>query len=205
MPPSIIFDDFDRFLHHGVSKATPGTTKINAFWCMFAGRSTTCVSDHCNTGIRILCGGFNGKFLMILSDFCIHGVSKATPGTTKANAFWCNFAGRSTARVFDQCNTGLRIFCGHFVVNFRRFWAIFASMAWAKQHRERQKWTPFYAFSHVGRRRAFVTIAKPEAIFFRGHFKSDLHAFWVIFARFFGPVRALLPSLRMVLGALPNA
>ena len=30
-------------LHHGVSKATPGTTKMNACWCMFAGRSTTCV------------------------------------------------------------------------------------------------------------------------------------------------------------------
>ena len=27
------------------------------------------------------------KFSMTLSDFCIHGVSKATPVTTKANAF----------------------------------------------------------------------------------------------------------------------
>ena len=68
--------------------------------------------------------------------FCIHGESKATPGATKMNAFLYIFAGRSTARVFYQCNTGIRIFCDNFVMNFRRFWALFASMTWAKQHRE---------------------------------------------------------------------
>ena len=43
---------------------------------------------------------FHGRFSMVLSDFCIHGVSKAPPGTTKMNAFWCIFAGRSTACVW---------------------------------------------------------------------------------------------------------
>ena len=52
---------------------------------------------------------FNGKFSMILSDFCIHGVRKATPVTTKANAFWCNFAGRSTACVFEHCTIGIYV------------------------------------------------------------------------------------------------
>ena len=45
-----------------MSKATAGTTKSTAFWCMFAGRPTTCVSNHCNYGIRIFCGDFMVKF-----------------------------------------------------------------------------------------------------------------------------------------------
>ena len=86
---------------------------------------------------------------MILDDFerfCIHGVKKATLGRTKINVFWCIFAGHSTAYVSDHGTTGNRIFYDHFFVKFRRFWTIFASMAWAKQHGERQKWTRYDAF-----------------------------------------------------------
>ena len=67
---------------------------------------------------------FNGKFSMILSDFCIHGVRKATPVTTKANAFWCNFAGRSTACVFEHCTIGIYVFSCSFRGDL---WCILAS------------------------------------------------------------------------------
>ena len=107
-----------------MSKATAGTTKINAFWCMFARRPTTCVSNHCNYGIRIFLWWFYGKFSMILSDFCMHGVRKATPVTTKANAFWCNFAGRSTACVFEHCTIGIYVFSCSFRGDL---WCILAS------------------------------------------------------------------------------
>ena len=62
------------------------------------------------------------------------------------NAFLCIFAGRPTACIADHCKTGLRIFCDYFLVNFQRFWVIFASMAWAKQYRERQKYNSFMYF-----------------------------------------------------------
>ncbi len=149
MPPSMIFDDFERFCIHGESKATPGATKMNAFLYIFAGQSTARVFDQCNTRASHFLWSFCDEFSTILNNFCIHGVSKATAGTTKMTAFLC----------------------------------IFISL----------------------RRRAFLTIAKPEVTFFRAHFKLDLEAFSVIFARFFGSVRALLPSLRMVLGARQNA
>ena len=145
---------------------------------------------------------------MIFDDFerfCIHGESKATPGATKMNAFLYIFAGRSTARVFDQCNTGIRIFCDHFVMNFRRFWALFASMTWAKQHREWQKWTQFDAFSQVKRRRAFLTIATPGCMFFRAHFAVILDVFWRHFAWFWAPIWKPDLGIWMVLGAGQNA
>ena len=151
---------------------------LDRYWCIFSIFSVFSRFDHVLKhslwcfGISFLFFWWFFNFWTSFADFhdferfCIHGESKATPGATKMNAFLYIFAGRSTARVFDQCNTGLRIFCGHFVVNFRRFWAIFASMAWAKQHRERQKWTQFDAFSQVKRRRAFLTIATPGSCFF---------------------------------------
>ena len=145
------------------------------------------------------------RFSTILSDFCIHGVSKATPGITKMNAFLCIFAGRSTACVFYHCNTGLRIFHGHFVMNFRRFLAILASMAWAKQYRERQKWTQFEAFSQIKRRRAFLTIVRPGCIFFHVNFAVILDAFWRHFAWFCASVWKPGLGLWMVLGAGQNA
>ena len=145
------------------------------------------------------------RFSTILSDFCIHGVSKATPGMTKMNAFLSIFAGRSTACVFYNCNTGLRIFHCHFVMNFRRFLAILASMAWSKQHRELQKWMQFDAFSQVKRRRAFLTIATPGFVFFRAHFAMILNAFWRHFAWFWSPVWRPDLGIWMVLRARQNA
>ena len=67
------------------------------------------------------------------------------------------------------------------------------------------KMTAFLCIFISLRRRAFLTIAKPEVTFFRAHFKLDLDAFSLIFARFFGPVRSLLQNLRMVLRARQNA
>ena len=145
------------------------------------------------------------RFSTILSDFGIHGVSKATPGMTKMNAFLCIFAGRSTACVFYHCNTGLRIFHCHFVVNFRRFLAILASMAWAKQHRERQKWTQFDALSQIKRRRMFLTIVIPGCIFFHANFAVILDAFWNHFAWFCASVWKPGLGLWMVLGSRQNA
>ena len=141
---------------------------------------------------------FYGKFSMILSDFYIHGVSKATRGRIKMNAFCCIVAGRSTTCVVDHCNIGIRIVCGYFMVNFRWFWAIFAPMAWAKQHRERQKWTRFHAFSHVGGRHMFFAIATPGFVCFGAHLTSDWSAFWVNFARFLALVRKPIQGIWMV-------
>ena len=39
-------------------------------------------------------------------------------------------------------------------------------MAWAKQHRERQKWTRFDAILQVVRQRAILIIARPGVVFF---------------------------------------
>ena len=89
--------------------------------------------------------------------------------------------------------------------DFRRFWAIFASMAWAKQHRECKQWMRFDAFSQVKRRHAFLIIAISIFTIFRGHFAVILYAFWCNFARFWIPVRKPDLRLRMNLGARQNA
>ena len=102
---------------------------------------------------------------------------QSNTGNDKNNAFLWFFAGRSTACVFYHCKTELRIFCGNFVVNFRRFWSIFSSIAWAKQHRERQKLTRFDAFPQVKRRHAFLIIAISIFTIFRDHFAMILDAF----------------------------
>ena len=130
---------------------------------------------------------------------------QSNTGNNKNNAFRCVFAGRSTACVFYHCKTEIRIFCGNFVVNFLRFWYIFSSIAWAMQHRERQKLTRFDAFSQVKRRHAFLIIAKSEFTIFRGHFAVLLDACWRHFARFWIPVWKPDLRLRMVLGARQNA
>ena len=89
--------------------------------------------------------------------------------------------------------------------DFHRFRVFFRSMAWAKQQRERQKWTRFDVFSQVQRWHAFMTIAKPKSIFFRGHFAMILAAFWRNFAWFWAPVWKPDLGLRMVLQARRNA
>ena len=121
------------------------------------------------------------------------------------NAFLCIFARRPTTRVFDHCKTGLRIFRDHFFCEFLTFLKDFCIHDVSKAKAGTTKMTAFLCIFISLRRRAFLTIAKPEVQFLRVHFKLDLDAFSVIFARFFGSVRALLPSLRMVLGARQNA
>ena len=48
--------------------------------------------------------------------------------------------------------------------------------------RERQKRTRFHAVSQLGRRRAFLSIATSESVFFHGHFALICDAFWRHFA-----------------------
>ena len=130
---------------------------------------------------------------------------QSNTGNDKNNAFLWFFAGRSTACVFYHCKSELRIFCGNFVVNFRRFWYIFSSIAWAKQHRERKKLMRFDAFSQVKRRHAFLIIAISIFTIFHAHFAVILDALWRNFARFWTPVWKPDLRLRMVLGARQNA
>ena len=130
---------------------------------------------------------------------------QSSTGNNENNEFLCCFAGRSTACAFYHCKTELRIFCDNFVVNFRRFWSIFSSIAWAKQHRERKQLMRFDAFSQVKRRHAFLIIAISIFTIFRGHFAVILDAFWCSFARFWIPVRKPDLRLRMNLGARQNA
>ena len=143
-------------------------------------------------------------FSTILSDFCIHGVSKAAPGTTKITSFYVvSQVGRRA--LFTIARPSFVFFCGDFVLNFRRFWYIFSSIAWAKQHRERKQLMRFDAFSQVKRRHAFLIIAISIFTIFRGHFAVILDAFWCNFARFWIPVRKPDLRLRMNLGARQNA
>ena len=92
---------------------------------------------------------FHGKISMILNDFCIHGVRKATP--------------------------------------------------------VRQKRTRFHVILQVGRRRAFLSIARPESIFFHAHFAVICDAFWRHFAWFWAPVWKPDLGIWMLLEATQNA
>ena len=101
---------------------------------------------------------FCNEFSTILSTFCIHDVSKATPGRTKMNAIWCIFAGQATACVFDHCNTGVYVFSCSFCGDFRCILASFCMIlstyleAWSRYMngpRSRSKRVIFITFSRV--------------------------------------------------------
>ena len=62
---------------------------------------------------------FCGEFSTILSDFCVHGGSKAKPGTTKMSAFWRTFARQATTCILSHCKTGFHIFLWSFCDDFR--------------------------------------------------------------------------------------
>ena len=110
MLPSMIFDDFEWILHPWREQSNSGNNK-NQRVLMHVRTSTDHVRfEPLQLRHSYFLWWFYGKISMILSDFCIHGVRKATPVTTKANAFWCNFAGRSTACVFEHCATGIHVF-----------------------------------------------------------------------------------------------
>ena len=153
-----MFTFWSVFSIHGMSKATPGTTKMNALWCIFAGQATACGFNHCDTRRRIFLWSVCGEFCTIFSDFCIHGVNKATPGTTKMNVFPCIFAGRATACVFDHYNTGVNIFSLSFCGDFRCILASFCVIlrirpeAWSRSMngpRSTSKRVIFITFSSV--------------------------------------------------------
>ena len=61
--------------------------------------------------------------------------------------------------------------------DFRRFWSIFSIRSVSKATPGTIKWTCFYAFSQVGRRRVLLTIARPGFVFF-------VIIFWWIFNDF---------------------
>ena len=110
------FYDFWAILHAWREQSNTGSDK------------NECVSIHFRRSVDGTCfwplqhrasyflWSFCSEFSTILSNFCIHGVSKATPGTTKMNAICCIFAGQATACVFDHCNTGVMFFRAHFAV-----------------------------------------------------------------------------------------
>ena len=52
--PSLSFDDFERILHPWRQQSNTGKDKNERVLCIFAGRLTARVFDHCNTGLRIL-------------------------------------------------------------------------------------------------------------------------------------------------------
>ena len=77
--------------------------------------------------------------------------------------------------------------------DFRFFWAIFASMGWAKQHREQEKWTRFDAFLQVVRRRAYLNASN--------HCQTGLRIFCDHFAVTLDPVEKPAQGLRKAFGA----
>ena len=105
-------------------------------------------------------------FLTILNEFCIYDVSKATTGTTIMNAFQSNFSRSVPGVYFWSLQDRASYFLWSFCDDFRRFWTNFASMAWAKQQRERPKSTRFDACSQVDRQRAFLAIATTAFVLF---------------------------------------
>ena len=120
----MIFDDFERILHPWRQQSNSGNDK-NQRVLMHVRRSIDNVRFWpLQLRHSYFLWWFYGKISMILSDFCIHGVRKATPVTTKANAFWCNFAGRSTACVFEHCTIGIYVFSCSFRGDL---WCILAS------------------------------------------------------------------------------
>ena len=106
------------FCINGVSKATPGATKVTRFY----GFSQVGRRRAFFTIARPSFIFFVVILWWIFSDFdvfFIHCVSKATPGTTKMNAFWCIFASQATACVFDHCNIDIHYFSWSFCSDFR--------------------------------------------------------------------------------------
>ena len=154
-------DDFRRFwaiLHPWREQSNTGSDK------------NECVSIHFRRSVDGACfwpmqhrdsyflWSFCNEFSTILSTFCIHDVSKATPGMTKMNAIWCIFAGQATACVFDHCNTGVYVFSCSFCGDFRCILASFCMIlstyleAWSRYMngpRSRSKRVIFIIFSRV--------------------------------------------------------
>ena len=116
----MIFTDFlSVFSIHGMSKATPETTKMNAFWRIFASQATACGFNHCDTGRRIFCDHFVMNFVQFLTIFASVVWTKSNTGNDKMNAFSCVFAGQATVWVFDHCNTGCDTFSCSFCGDFK--------------------------------------------------------------------------------------
>ena len=107
--------------------------------------------------------------------------------STRFDAFCRSFDGVRFWPLQDRASH----FCDYFMINFLRFWTFFASMAWAKQNRERQKWMRFDAFSQVKRRRVFFAVARPCSIFFRAHFAVIFVHFGVILRDFAYPSKSM--------------
>ena len=154
----MIFDDFERFLHPWREQSNTWNDKNERVFMHFR-RS---VDGVCLLPLQHRASYFSwslcSEFSTIFSDFGIHGVSKATPGTTKMNAIWCIFAGQATACVFDHCNTGVYVFSCSFCGDFRCILASFCMIlstyleAWSRYMngpRSRSKRVIFTTFSRV--------------------------------------------------------
>ena len=96
--------NFACFLTLSPSKATPGTAKMNAFWCILARHALGCIFCACETGMHdfscSFCVGFGrglGQFCMIFDT--IPWQSKSGNSSKSANFviyhdFWCIFSSR---------------------------------------------------------------------------------------------------------------
>ena len=76
------------FCVHGGSKATPRTTKMIAFWRIFARQATTCILSHCNTGFHIFWWSFCDDFRCILESFCMILGSRLEAWSRPMNGPW---------------------------------------------------------------------------------------------------------------------
>ncbi len=93
---------------------------------------------------------------------------------SKENALFFNYIHFELARLA----AGTTVDTVHAPIDdFRRFWSIFSIRSVSKATPGTIKWTRFYAFSQVGRRRVLLTIARPGFVFF-------VIIFWWIFNDF---------------------
>ena len=76
------------FFIHCVSKATPGTQTINAFWCIFTSQATACVFDHCNIDIHYFSWSFCSDFRGISASFCMILDTRLEAWSPSTNGPW---------------------------------------------------------------------------------------------------------------------
>ena len=87
MPPAMIIDDFERFLHPWREQSNTWNDKNERIFMHFRRSSDGVCLLPLQHRASYFSWSLRNEFSTIFSDFGIHGVSKATPGTTKANAF----------------------------------------------------------------------------------------------------------------------
>ena len=127
MSPSLSFDNFERILHAWRQQSNTGNDKNECVLCIFAGRPTARVFDHCNTGFRIFVIIFWWIF-DVFQWFLHPRREQSNTGNDKNDRVSMHFQRSIAGCVFDHGKTGLRIFSWSFYIGFGRVWDRFCTI-----------------------------------------------------------------------------